>query len=203
MKNWLLALAAIALLMTACGGDSTAAAEVVSLDDTTFVDAGDQDDDGPVDTEAALLAMAECMRDEGVDVSDPEVDSDGNVLPPRPTDTENVDREALRSAREACSEHLEGVELGFRNVDVTELEDNLLEYASCMRDNGFDMPDPDLSGLGTGPGQGGGQAGGIFGPIDQDDPDFATAQEACQDILGGIGPGAGGRGVGAGPGGGS
>ncbi len=200
MKRWLLALMAASLLLTACSGTTSAAAEVASLDDITAADEGDQSEaETPVDTEAALLAMAQCMRDEGVDVSDPEVDADGNVLPPRPTDTENLDREALRSARETCSEYLEGVELGFRDVDVTELEDNLLEYATCMRDNGFDMPDPDLSGVGTGPGQG----GGIFGQIDQSDPDFAAAQEVCQDILGDIGLRAGGRGAGAGPGGGS
>ena len=200
MKRWLLALMAASLLLTACSGTTSAAAEVASLDDITAADEGDQSEaETPLDTEAALLAMAQCMRDEGVDVSDPEVDADGNVLPPRPTDTENLDREALRSARETCSEYLEGVELGFRDVDVTELEDNLLEYATCMRDNGFDMPDPDLSGVGTGPGQG----GGIFGQIDQSDPDFAAAQEVCQDILGDIGLRAGGRGAGGGPGGGS
>lgn len=195
MKS-LVALIAACIFLTACGGTTVASAEVASLEDVDLAVAGESDD-AAVDTEAAMLAMAECMREEGVDVADPEVDENGNVLPPRPTDPDNVDREAIREAREACSEFLEGVELGFQDLDQTELQDTLLEYAACMRDNGIDMPDPDLAALGGGPGQG--PEGGPFGELDRTDPDFLAAQEACEVILGDVGvPGPGGRGGGPG-----
>ena len=48
---------------------------------------------------------------------------------------------------------LEGVTLGRQQRDLTEFQDTFLEFASCMRDNGYDMPDPDFSNFGQ-PGQG-------------------------------------------------
>ena len=44
--------------------------------------------------------------------------------------------------------------------------DALLEFANCMRDEGFDMPDPD-------------PITGSFGELDKDDADFAIAYEQC------------------------
>jgi hypothetical protein len=63
-----------------------------------------------------------------------------------------------------------------------------------MRDNGFDMPDPQF---GTG---GGGPGGGAFRDINRNDPTFKKANTACQSILAGVFPG--GRGGFGGPGGG-
>ena len=61
-----------------------------------------------------------------------------------------------------------------------------------MRSNGYEMDDPDFSNFGQ-PGQGGGGGGGIFGPIDQEDPEFQAANEQCEDLLAGFrGGGAGG-----------
>ena len=68
-----------------------------------------------------------------------------------------------------------------------------------MRENGYEMDDPDLSsftlgGEGQG-GEGDGQIAGPFGEIDPDDPAFQAAFEACQDVLAGFtsGEGQGGR----------
>lgn len=194
MKKTALLLTVTAIVLGACGQADLAGAEVASLDDSSPVSVEDSGPAGEVDTEAAMLAMAACIRDQGVDVADPEVDEDGNVQPPRPVDPAGIDRATLLTAREACAEHLEGIEFGFEGVDQTELVDTLLAYATCMRDNGYDMPDPDISAVGAGPGQGG---AGPFGELDRSDPDFATAQEACQDVLGDFG----GRGIGGRPGG--
>lgn len=63
-------------------------------------------------------------------------------------------------------------------------QDLILEYTACLRDQGFDVPDPDFSG-GFGPGGGG--AGGLEeAGIDPDDPAFQAAQEECQGVLAGI-----------------
>jgi hypothetical protein len=63
------------------------------------------------------------------------------------------------------------------NFDFTEIQDTLLVFAQCMRDNGFDLPDPDFSNFDL--------AGGVgpFGEIDPTEPDFEKALEACQDIF--------------------
>ena len=75
-----------------------------------------------------------------------------------------------------CEEHLEGVVSTFSSADTTEIEDMLLAYAECMRDNGVDMPDPDFS-------SGGGviDLGAIGGE------DFEAAEAACSPLLADLG----------------
>jgi len=204
MKKLALAFVALALVAAACGGSGGDG--VASLEDDTTADplaageevAGgdDQPSEGEVDQEQALLDFTQCMRDEGIDIPDPEVDTEGNLRPSRP-EPGTFEREDVQAARETCSEFLDGVTLGFRDQDRTEIEDTLLEFAACMRDNGYDMPDPDFS---TEPGAGGGPGGGggPFGELDPDDPAFQAASEVCQDIFTdlpfgpGRGPGGGG-----------
>lgn len=193
---------AVGLLATACGSSAEAGDGIASLEtsDTVAVDvAGSDEPVAAVDAEQAMLDFAACMRDQGVEIEDPTVDADGNVqfggLRGAGGEDGEFDREAMRAASEACSEQLEGVALGFGGrgeFDQTELQDTMVEYAACMRDNGYDMADPDLSNFGPGaegePGEGGG--GGPFGQIDRDDPDYVAAHDVCGDILGGL-PGGG------------
>lgn len=202
MKKIMLLVAVLALVATACGGSADADDGVASLDDTAQLDSASDTTVAPELTqEEALLEFTACLRDAGVDIDDPTVDADGNLQIARPNDgagsagsePSDFDREAFRAAREECGEFLEGVALGFRDTDRTEIEDQLLVYAACMRDNGYQMDDPDFSGT---PGQGGG--GGPFGDIDRDDPAFIAAAEACEDSLPGFGPGGGGGRLGGG-----
>jgi len=196
MKRMLLLPAVLALVATACGGSAGADDGVASLDDSVASDAAPATAAPAVSQEEALLAFTACLRDRGIDVPDPEMDADGNLQLSRPAAAQedpNFDRDAFRVAREACAEHLEGVALGFRGEDRTETEDQLLAFAACVRENGYDMPDPDFSN--ATPGQGGG--GGPFAGLDRNDPAFQAAAEACSDLLPGVG-----RGAPGGPGGG-
>lgn len=181
------AIAAFGLLAAACSGDgmTTEVASLESTDDPARVEPQDPTAE-PVSDEDAVLAFTSCLRDEGVDVEDPTVDADGNLRPPRPVNVDEVDRDAMRGAFEACSSHLENTAFGFARIDRTEREARLYDFAACMRDNGYDMPDPDLSAAGTpGQGNGPGEGGGPFGAIDRDDPTFEAAQESCNSLLGG------------------
>ncbi len=203
--------AALFVLAAACGGsDSSDNAEgVASLsgagdEDVIAVPQPEEDVEEPTQEEA-LLAFTACLRENGIDIEDPTVDADGTLEfrfrgGATPGDAD-FDREAARAARDACADNLEGVTLGFGRGDNTEFQDMLFEYAACMRDNGYEMPDPDFGNLT--PGGGGDEPGTFRGPfadIDPDDPDFVTASEACGDILSGFGPGGNG-GVVARPGG--
>ena len=80
------------------------------------------------------------------------------------------------------------------------VEDQLFAYAECMRENGYDMPDPIYVERTHTPGQGGGGDGGPFGKLDRTDPDFIEANEVCQaqfeDLWTGPGGGPGGGGGG-------
>jgi hypothetical protein len=187
------AILAVGLLAGACSGGGSDMG-VASLDDGTQAaqESPPQPSDGSVESalseEESVLAFAACLRNEGIDVEDPTVDADGNLLPPRPRDVSADDREAMQAAFSACGEYLDNVAFGLNDDDRAEREDQLIAYAACMRDNGYDMPDPDLSSPRT-PGQGG---GGPFGLLDRDDPAFQTAQDACSGLFaGGPVPGSG------------
>jgi hypothetical protein len=195
--------AALGLVVAACGGGGDHSSAVASLTEVPEPEAA-ADSGGSGDPEAAMIALTLCLRENGVDIGDPTVDADGNVRPGEVNVAEGVDRrQVMGPALEACAEEAEAVQIGFGRGDDAEIQDTLLEFAACMRENGFDMPDPDFSGAGGSPGSGEGQSqgGGPFGDIDRDDSEFITAQSACEDILAGFGPG-GGR-FGGGPPGGS
>jgi hypothetical protein len=190
--------AAMAVALTACGGSS--GARVASIEDATFDPATNTTTEaGVVDEEAAVLAFAECMRDQGVtDFEDPDIGADGSIefRLRGQAEASGVDRETMQAAFEACRTEIEGLAFGPGSVDRSEIEDDLVEFAACVRDNGYDMPDPDFSAMG--PGQGGEEGqGGPFAGIDPDDPAFRSAVDACQEIFGGL-P-FGGRGPGGGP----
>jgi hypothetical protein len=178
-------IAAIALIVAACGGDA-ADDGVASIDDvatstaassTTTQPAADADAD-----EEAVLGFAACMRDRNIDFPDPIVDSEGNVGFDFEAlgDLTELDESELESAFEACVPLLAGVSFGFERVFEADFQDDVVVFAGCMRENGIDMPDPDFAGILEGrqlfPG---------WQP-ELDDPDFEAAFEACEDLLPGI-----------------
>ena len=130
-----------------------------------------------LDPETARLEFARCMRENGVDLPDPGSGGGGPVA----IGGDGIDMEAMQAAMEACGSLL-GDSFGTRAEIDPEMQDTMLEFAQCMRDNGVDFPDPDVSG-------GGGriQIGGPGG-IDPSSDEFQAASEACQEILGDLGP---------------
>ena len=122
---------------------------VASLEDTPTTTVVASANDASADDEDTLLEFASCMRDNGVeDFEDPSIGADGVPEFNLRGGGSDTDRDVVREAFEACSEHLEGLAFGPGSIDVTELADTLVEFAACMRDNGYDMPDPDLSNFG-------------------------------------------------------
>ncbi|MEA3511867.1 MAG: hypothetical protein U9R51_10575 [Actinomycetota bacterium] len=171
MKRLAIAISAFALLVAACssGDDAGKVASLASAEDSPIIDVAD-----PIDDEQALIEFSACMRDQGMDFPDPIVDADGY---PRFdfADPEEIDRDALFVAGEACRDHLEGVVLGLPDFDTAEFNDTFLEYATCMRENGFEeIPDRiDLTAI----------MRGEELSIDPTDPDFIVADEQCRDIF--------------------
>ncbi len=205
-KPLILLLFVFALVATACASssdaDGVATLEGSDITSSTVATAGDDQ----VDTEQAMLNFTQCLRDQGLDIQDPEVNAEGNLnFRSLVQGAEEVDREALRAGFDACQSELEGITLGGGGgFDRTAIQDTLVEYAACMRENGYDMEDPDLSNFGPAAGGEGqpGQGGEPFGGIDQNDSTFIAANEVCQGIftnavprfLGGEGQGTGGEG---------
>ncbi|NNF87026.1 MAG: hypothetical protein HKO63_12095 [Acidimicrobiia bacterium] len=142
------------------------------------------DGDGTQDVEEAMIAFTECLRNEGLEVEDPEFDDAGEFRFNMPMGEfmQRMSQQESREAFNACSHLLMGVVQQFGGFGQTQMEDQLYEYAACMRENGFDMPDPDFSNpgvfdpeadAGTGP----------FSQVDTTDPAFRTANEACQGVF--------------------
>lgn len=186
------------LALAACGGTAASEdAEVASLggsstetETTTTTTTSD-------DPQEILLDFTECMRDEGIDLPDPDFSGGGGgggriVIGPGGVDPDDPD---FRAAQEKCAPMLEGLNRNFDADDRQAFQDAALEFAKCMREHGIDMPDPDFS-AGV-PGRRG--PGGAFrqGGIDPDDPDFQEAREACDEAFADL-PGRLGRGPAAG-----
>jgi len=183
-------------LLGACGGgsgdDADDASDVASLDDQDS--SSDSSPDGTVtetttatDPEQAMLDFAECMRDHGIDMEDPQFDGEGGGGINLEATPENEDE--IEAAQEACQPLLENAR---GNVELdpereAELQEQMLAYAQCMRDRGIDMPDPVFSDDGFVVQQAG--PGGGSGGDPREDPDFEAANEACQPDEG-FGPGA-------------
>jgi len=143
------------------------------------------------------------MRENGVDLPDPDFSGEpgeggGGFFGQGGIDPEDPD---FQEAQEKCGSNLESIRGNFNPDNQEAFQDAALELAQCMRDRGFDVPDPDLSqGPGQGGGPGGGQGGGgILGDseLDLEDPEVQAALEECQEAAFGdldIGPPGGGQG---------
>ena len=115
------------------------------------------------------VAFTDCMRDNGVDMEDPDPATGVPQFEPGVADSAEFE-----AAMGACESLLP--EGGVRGEgDAVDLE-QLQAFAECMRDNGLpDFPDP----------QPGGE--GLFGDsgVDRSSPAFQEASEVCGDILAG------------------
>jgi hypothetical protein len=153
--------------------------------------------DTEVSDEDSLLAFSACLRENGIDdFEDPTIDADGVPEFNLKSLGGEHDRDEMQAAFEACQEHLEGIAFGPGSIDLTEMEDTLVEFSVCMRDNGYDMSDPDLSNFANG---GGGEGGGLFGgELDREDPDFVSALGECQYLFDNLSFGRGGGPAGGG-----
>ncbi len=188
---------AIALLGAACGEPTDAVDGVASLGtdatDTTDVADGSQGDstantDAPsaVDPEDAMVDFARCMREHGVNVADPQTSGGGAGGGGVMIEIgDGIDPEEMEAAQEACQPLMADAIGDFEPPDPEELErmqEQMLEFAKCMREHGVDFPDPVFSGDGASI-QISGEAA-----IGSDGDGMTEAQEACQAELGGEAP---------------
>ncbi len=150
----LAALLSAGVLLGACGGSGSGAGTA---------GAGDQAD---------ATAAARCMREQGIDIPDPE-GGQGVVKLELP---EGVTEEQLRTAQEKCRDKMPQLP-GQDETDpeqLAEMHDQAIEFAACMRRQGLDYPDPVM------------ENGRLLirtGRLDPSDPAAQEATEACRDHL--------------------
>jgi hypothetical protein len=169
--NWLipiLALLLAALIMSACSGSDESSSGVARIEDTqpaepeiksagpsnppadTPVPLASEADTVKETDEEILTNFAACIRDHGFDVPDPEVNADGSLdlLGFRQSVGQNNPNILNSPALLQCLPLL--AEATFAQPpspeNEVELQDNILEFAQCVRDEGIDVPDPEFSG---------------------------------------------------------
>lgn len=187
--------------LAACGDDGGGGGDgVATLDENA---AGAQDDgggddggdggDGPTrpaddpEFQDAILEFAQCMRDHGVDMPDPEFSDDGGVRIGRGPGEGGAgpDDEEWQAAEEACQPIMDEAVPEERRLDPeeqAEMQDRLVEQAECMREKGYDMPDPEVDANGRVTAR---SFGGDGGPGPEDE----QFREDMDDCGGPIGPG--------------
>jgi hypothetical protein len=181
-----LALLGIAVI-AACTGVSANPSGVASLGSPSPEPGSSEEPQASIDPEEAALAFAQCMREHGVDMPDPQVGSNGEMSFSIGVGPGKGDRSQLQEAQEACQDLMPGA-FGEPREIPQEQRDAMLAFAKCMRDNGIDMPDPVFENGGGvmigAPGDDGG--GPLFDPRSEE---FQAAEEACSDLLGEMRPG--------------
>jgi hypothetical protein len=161
-----LALLAICGSLVACGGSGEAES---SSGSSSSAGGGDQD--------AGRVRLAQCLRENGVDVPDNAGSGGGGGAP-------DIDRDKLQEAMNGpCKKYQTEAVGNVSEEDRLQMQDSFQKFSQCMRDNGVDVPD---IGSGDGPPAGG-------GGIDQDDPDVQAASKKCQSKLPQGAPGGGGQ----------
>jgi hypothetical protein len=197
MKKIRIAFAAMAMagMLAACGSSADDGSDgddgVASLGSTTTSpDSEEQTPETSLDPQEAMLAYTECMRDEGIDMPDPQMSEDGTgggMVITREAGGENdqgpafdPESEEFQAAEEKCSPIMDDA-IGSIEVDPeqqAEMREQMLEYAQCMRDQGLDFPDPEFSDngrvtMGGGPGEDG------EAPTDAEMEAMDAANEVC------------------------
>jgi hypothetical protein len=170
-KRMTTALAVVALsgLLGACGS---------SGDDS----AGDSGGEGESAAQDATLEFAQCMRDQGIeDFPDPEVGENGEMQLSTP---EGGDRAGFEAAEEECRPILDEARSQGEQAspeERAERHDQALALAECMREKGWDMPDPEVD-------EGGGIAiqnpDGIGGPGNDRFEQFEEDMTGCNEEAG-------------------
>jgi hypothetical protein len=190
-------------VLSACGSSQDLSDDVASLGSSAPSDSTAESVPTSVDPQEAFTDYTKCMRDEGIDMPDPQVISadaaDGgqggqtiNVndsVPEGERPNVDFDSDEFEAADKKCKPILDSA-MGQIEIDPeveAEHRQEMLEFAKCMRDHGIDFPDPKFSDDGgisiqvSGPEDGEADAP----PFDPSSDEFQAASDECGDFMDG------------------
>jgi hypothetical protein len=142
----LLAATALALLLALSAGCGHASDDDSALPDAAGASsdaAGNDgaDEEADLDPEDAMLKYAQCMREHGVDMPDPEPGGGIRIS------GEGLSRDQMEAAESACQKWMDMAEPEDGGHEMSEEEkQSFLDMAACMRERGYDFPDPVFDG---------------------------------------------------------
>ncbi len=142
------------LMVVSCAGNPRPNLGVASIEDTTSVTkvAESPTEDSGIQTDEQIVTnFASCVRQHGILIPDPEINSDGTVdfqkLRQDIFNDPNFEGRSSRDQLQECFSILQQATFveARQEEDPIELQDNLLKITACYRENGLDAPDPDFS----------------------------------------------------------
>jgi len=132
----------------------------------------------------AALEYAQCMRKHGIDMPDPKFSDGGMSMSIGGPGTKRIPKATMDAAQQACRKIMESVKPpSMSPQQQAKARESALKMARCMREAGFDFPDPQF-------GEGGRIQQRIDGPgsnLDPQNPRFRQAMTKCAKEPGGPG----------------
>jgi hypothetical protein len=175
-----LALISVALVLVGCGGSGGGSS-------TETITAGSAQEGARGGMSSISAEAKACLKEKGVELPEFKGDEGGP-----PADAEKpqggppgggfggAGSEDMKKAFEECGVEAPefkggpGGAAGRPNVNSAAFQKQVKEYVACVRENGFELAEPDFSGEGP-----------IFEKAESESSAFKKASAQCQDLLGG------------------
>jgi hypothetical protein len=123
----------------------------------------------PKDRQEQRLQLAQCLRDHGINVPDPDANGQPGGGGAAAIATQNPDK--FNKAMDACRQFAGGADV--RRTFSPEDQQKMLEYTQCLRAHGVEISDPDAS-------SGRAQLQNLTKA--RNDPNFPQAQKECAQV---------------------
>jgi len=178
IRRWLAGVVIAAAL--AASGATPALAQVATLGSPTPAAEDSSASAEALSAQDAMLAYAQCMRDNGFEVSDPVFDAGGNFAGglefagSKDAGPKDAKDPAFQLATEACDEFLIAFKPAADPALAAEQTEAALRFAVCMREQGLEWPDPAPEGS---------KFAGADINVDKKSPEFKAAFEVCDTEL--------------------
>lgn len=180
--RYLVLVAAAALLLAGCGGSGGSDSGSEESSAATSEQAG-----GPGGFPEISDETRSCLKENGVELPDPGQGGPPAGGPPEggppagePPQGFAKGGAEVKKAFEECGVELPQGKPEGAPMNSSAFRKSIKEYAACIGENGYDLPEPNVSGEGP-----------VFkeSEVDREDPKFEVANEKCQSLLGAPGGG--------------
>ena len=165
---------ALALAVGGCAAAGDQTDGVASLNGSTTTTRGGTTG-ASKDPRQAALDFARCMRQHGINMPDPKFDAGGRITQEfrAGPGSNGPDSQKFKQAQQACQQYQpSGGQLTRPNAQE---QQQMLQFARCMRQHGVNLPDPK-------PGGGIAIDGDLLN-VKPDSPEFKAAEQACQQYM--------------------
>jgi len=96
-----------------------------------------------------MLKFADCMRDQGIDMPDPEMGENGvQMKAGTEGGPDSGNEEKFEAAQKECEHFMDDARKNMPKpspAERAEMQDKMVAMAECMRGRGYDMPDPEVA----------------------------------------------------------